>query len=156
MKKPIHYLCICLLLFCTTTVLSQSARERISLNNDWKFALGHAANPQADFNYGRALSFSKINFLQESTMLLADQELELAIPHTEEFDDSSWQSVQLPHDWAMSLGFDRNQPKIKGYRTIGGRAPEYSVGWYRKTFRQAVRPDRRYALEFEGIFRKRT
>lgn len=57
-------------------------------------------------------------------MLLADQESELSIPHTEEFDDSSWQSVQLPHDWAMSLGFDRNQPKIKGYRTIGGRAPE--------------------------------
>ena len=45
---------------------AQSQREKVLLNQDWLFAKGHAANPEKDFNYGQALSFSKIAFLQES------------------------------------------------------------------------------------------
>lgn len=123
------------------------------MNQDWKFAKGHAANPEKDFNYGQALSFSKINFLQESTMLLADQQSRMAIPHTERFDDSQWENVTLPHDWGMTLGFDRNQLKMKGYRTLSGRSPENSVGWYRKAFEMEAVKGCRYTLEFEGIFR---
>lgn len=59
-------------LLCTFRVSAQNMRERISMNPDWHFAKGHAANPEKDFNYGRALSFSKINFLQEATMLQAE------------------------------------------------------------------------------------
>lgn len=134
-------------------VNAQNMRERTLMNQDWKFAKGHAANPEKDFNYGRALSFSKINFLQESTMLLADQQSRMAIPHTERFDDIHWESISLPHDWGMSLGFDQSQLKIKGYRKLGGRSPENSVGWYRKTFGMEAVKGCRYTLEFEGIFR---
>lgn len=132
---------------------AQNMRERTLMNQDWKFAKGHAANPEKDFNYGQALSFSKINFLQESTMLLADQQSRMAIPHTERFDDSQWENVTLPHDWGMTLGFDRNQLKMKGYRTLSGRSPENSVGWYRKAFEMEAVKGCRYTLEFEGIFR---
>lgn len=86
-------------------------------------------------------------------MLQEDQESGLASPHTQHYDDSLWETVQVPHDWAMGLGFDKSQSKTKGYRRIGGRSPENSVGWYRKTFTASVRQGCRYMLEFEGIFR---
>lgn len=132
---------------------AQSQREKVLLNQDWRFAKGHAANPEKDFNYGRALSFSKIAFLQESTLLNADQESRVRIPHTQSFDDSKWDSITLPHDWGMALDYDKEQFKVKGYRKLGGRSPENSVGWYRKTFRPALLKGCRYTLEFEGIFR---
>lgn len=128
-------------------------RQRMLMNKDWKFAKGHAADPNKDFHYGQALSFSKINYLQEATMLMADQQSRLRVPHTERFDDSEWETVQLPHDWGMALGFDQNQLKIKGYRKLGGRSPENSVGWYRKTFELTPIKGCRYTLEFEGVFR---
>ena len=71
-------------------------RQRMLMNKDWKFAKGHAADPNKDFHYGQALSFSKINYLQEATMLMADQQSRLRVPHTERFDDSEWETVQLP------------------------------------------------------------
>lgn len=148
-----HFLIWVLCIIYALGIQAQNMRERILMNQDWKFAKGHAANPEKDFNYGQALSFSKINFLQESTMLLADQQSRMAIPHTERFDDSQWENVTLPHDWGMTLGFDRNQLKMKGYRTLSGRSPENSVGWYRKAFEMEAVKGCRYTLEFEGIFR---
>lgn len=140
-------------LLCTFIISAQNMRERIAMNPDWRFAKGHAANPEKDFNYGRALSFSKINFLQEATMLQADQKSHFSIPHTETYDDSQWEKVSLPHDWGMALEFDKDQLKVKGYRKLGGRSPENCVGWYRKTFGLKMKKECRYTLEFEGIFR---
>lgn len=48
------------------------------------------------------------------------------------FDDSRWQNVNLPHDWAI------NGPFYVGYPTeVGGgmgRLPSPGVGWYRNSF----------------------
>ncbi|EKU91585.1 hypothetical protein HMPREF9447_01299 [Bacteroides oleiciplenus YIT 12058] len=141
------------LLLCVSLANAQNMRKRILLNSDWRFAKGHAANPEKDFNYGRALSFSKINFLQEATLLQADQKSRFTIPHTEIYDDSQWERVSLPHDWGMTLSFAPDQLKVKGYRRLGGLSPENSVGWYRKNLKQTFVKGCRYHLEFEGIFR---
>jgi beta-galactosidase len=45
-----------------------------------------------------------------------------------EFNDSAWQAVRLPHDWAISGPFN---PSTHGY---AGKLPWQGVGWYRKTF----------------------
>lgn len=140
-------------LFLSVVLHAQSMREQFLLNQDWKFTKGHAADAAKDFNYGQALSFSKIAFLQESTLLNADQESRLRIPHTQQFNDSTWTDVSIPHDWGMALGYDKEQFKVKGYRTLGGRSPENSIGWYRKTFKPTLQPGSRYTLTFEGIFR---
>lgn len=131
---------------------THSPRERISLNKDWRFAKGYP-DPQKDFHYGQALSFTKIAFIQESTMLEADQESQLTVPHTQNFDDSKWEKICLPHDWGMKAEYAEDQFKVKGYRKLGGRTPENSIGWYRKTFKMNADRDCRYQLEFEGIFR---
>lgn len=134
--------------------LSADERVRIQMNHDWLFAKGHASDPSKDFNYGQALSFSKVAFIQESTMLLADQRSRLSIPHTQDFKDEEWEKIDIPHDWGMREGFAEDQFKVKGYRTFGGRSPENSIGWYRKHF-SINEPDNgsRFYLEFEGIFR---
>lgn len=43
------------------------------------------------------------------------------------FDDSGWQNVTLPHDWSVTLPFDRNCSSGTGYLPGG-------IGWYRIRF----------------------
>ncbi|HTG38924.1 glycoside hydrolase family 2 TIM barrel-domain containing protein, partial [Sphingomonas sp.] len=43
------------------------------------------------------------------------------------FDDSGWQSVTLPHDWAIAGPFIQDGP----YGGMG-RLPSWGIGWYRK------------------------
>ena len=44
------------------------------------------------------------------------------------FNDSNWQPVRLPHDWAITGPFNE---KVEGST---GKLPWAGVGWYRKTF----------------------
>ena len=65
------------------------------------------------------------------------------------FDDSSWQSVSLPHDWSVAGVFDPSNPSSfwGGFATGG-------AGWYRLAF---TPPDlgsrRRLLVEFEGVYK---
>jgi beta-galactosidase len=35
------------------------------------------------------------------------------------FNDSKWRTVNLPHDWAVELPFDRNADGSHGYKPMG-------------------------------------
>ncbi|AXR07618.1 beta-galactosidase GalB [Salinimonas sediminis] len=49
-----------------------------------------------------------------------------------QFDDSHWQAVDLPHDWAIAGPFySGDNPKVGGGM---GRLPSHGVAWYRKQF----------------------
>lgn len=46
------------------------------------------------------------------------------------FDDSKWENVDLPHDWAIKEPFFKgDQPEVGGGM---GRLPSHGVAWYRK------------------------
>ena len=63
------------------------------------------------------------------------------------FDDSRWQSVDLPHDWDISHAPEAGAPTLGG----GGYYPA-GTGWYRKTF---VKPDGEIvSLHFEGVYQR--
>jgi beta-galactosidase len=63
-----------------------------------------------------------------------------------DFDDSAWQAVRLPHDWAISGPFD---PKENGY---AAKLPWKGVGWYRKTFTlDKADAGRRVYFDFDGV-----
>lgn len=76
------------------------------------------------------------------------------------FNDSQWESVCIPHDWAIYGPFDRNndlqnvaitqnlekQASIKTGRT--GGLPYVGVGWYRTRF--DADPDKKTTLVFDG------
>ena len=62
------------------------------------------------------------------------------------FDDSAWEVVRLPHDWAISGPFN---PQENGY---AGKLPWKGVGWYRKTFTlDKAESGRRVYFDFDGV-----
>jgi beta-galactosidase len=62
------------------------------------------------------------------------------------FDDSNWQPIRLPHDWAIAGPFD---PQSSGY---AGKLPWQGVGWYRKKFTlQAADKGSQVYLDFDGV-----
>jgi beta-galactosidase len=71
------------------------------------------------------------------------------------FDDSKWRTLNLPHDWAVELPFVRDEVQNShGYKPLGRRYPETSVGWYRREFEiPASDLGRRISVEFDGAFR---
>lgn len=117
---------------------------RISLNEDWHFALGHASNPEQDFGHATEYFtyYTKANSIHNTG------------PYSLSFNDSAWQVICVPHDWATTLPYAQEASHSHGYHTIGWRYPEHSIGWYRRWFAvdsteiaQGVR------LVFDGIFR---
>lgn len=63
-----------------------------------------------------------------------------------DFDDSAWQAVCVPHDWAISGPFN---PQENGY---AGKLPWKGVGWYRKTFQlDEADAGRRVYFDFDGV-----
>jgi beta-galactosidase len=117
-------------------------RDRILFDTDWRFALGHASDPVRDF--GHATGF--FSYLAKTGY--GDG---AAAPG---FDDEGWRLVNLPHDFAIELPFDPRASASHGYRAVGPRFPENSVGWYRKRFCvPAGDLGRRIRLELDGAFR---
>ncbi len=116
-------------------------RERLLLDFDWKFQFGHGSDPARDLDFGS----KQEDFAKSGDFKLA----------TGKFDDSKWRQLNLPHDWAVELPFVRDESlQGHGYKPLGRKYPETSVGWYRRTF-DIPESDRgrRIVLEFDGAFR---
>jgi beta-galactosidase len=135
---------ITFILVCAYTTSAQVLRKQINFDDNWKFHFGNAADPAKDFNYKIAAIFSKTGKTDNTAL-------------DSKFNDSSWRTLDLPHDWAVELPFV-NSPNFDvqshGYKPVGGLFPETSVGWYRKRF-TIPRKDsgQRFQLQFDGIFR---
>ena len=64
------------------------------------------------------------------------------------FNDSSWRTLDVPHDWAIEGDFDEHNPSGTG----GGALPG-GIGWYRKTFTVSEKEKvRRFSIEFDGVY----
>ncbi|HTL69354.1 MAG TPA: beta-galactosidase GalA [Lacunisphaera sp.] len=73
------------------------------------------------------------------------------------FADISWRDVDLPHDWAIELPFDRNADLSHGFKALGPGYERNSVGWYRRKFElPAADAGQRIWLTFDGVFRDAT
>ena len=62
------------------------------------------------------------------------------------YDDSAWQSVTLPHDWSVTLPFDKSYSSGTGYLPGG-------VGWYRKHFTLEEVGKRKVFITFGGVYK---
>src|SRR5262249_57830090 len=93
-------------------VASPDARERRLLDFGWKFHLGN------EWGIGQNLSKSGTGMGPASVA----------------FSDASWRRVDLPHDWAVELPFDRHADDSHGFKALGRSFPQNSVAWYRRTF----------------------
>lgn len=120
------------------------AREKIRLDEGWKFALGHAADPQKDFGCGTEY----FNYLTKANSIHNEG------PYSPKFDDRDWQEVRVPHDWVTTLPYASEASHSHGYKTVGYKYPETSVGWYRKIVNIPSEDlGKHITLQFDGIFR---
>jgi beta-galactosidase len=115
-------------------------RERLSLDFDWRFKLGHAQDPARDFGFGaNQRTFAKAGATAANWAVS-----QLSDP---KFDAGAWATVTLPHDWGVELPFvdnpaykpsgkpdDEDLRAAHGYKPLGREFPDTSVGWYRRTF----------------------
>ncbi len=146
--KQVFATLICALCIVRSSFAAETGGEKfggVVINNDWTFAMGNAASKELDYTHGTEY-FTYICKAQSSNHSHA--------PIMPEFDDSSWQKVSLPHDWAVDLPYSPEASHSHGYKCIGWKYPENSVGWYRKHIEiPAEDKGKQFFIEFEGIYR---
>src|SRR5947209_10138064 len=116
-------------------------RERLLFDFGWKFFQGHGSDPARDLGFG----MGEGDFAKSGDFWFS----------TQKFDDSKWRDLGLPHDWAVELPFVRDpDQESHGFKPLGRRYPETSIGWYRRAF-DIPKGDsrRRIVVEFDGAFR---
>ena len=146
--KQVFATLICALCIVQSSFAAETGGEKfggVVINNDWTFAMGNAASKELDYTHGTEY-FTYICKAQSSNHSHA--------PIMPEFDDSSWQKVSLPHDWVVDLPYSPEASHSHGYKCIGWKYPENSVGWYRKHIEiPAEDKGKQFFIEFEGIYR---
>jgi hypothetical protein len=93
----------------TPRALADSPRESLSLDAAWKFHLGD--------DWPKALRLDKAG----ANAGPASENL---------FSDAAWRTVNLPHDWAIELPFDKSADMNHGYRAVGPGFETNSIGWF--------------------------
>jgi beta-galactosidase len=147
------------------TGAESSPRQRISLNDDWKFHKGDPngdsagllydvrpevndgnlgdkpadAEPTAAVKVATTQRVLKPWILPTGNGFIKDPAKRHRRPEGDpggdspfvqaRFDDSSWERVNLPHDWAIAGPFEAGNKGVSGGM---GRLPSPGVGWYRK------------------------
>lgn len=95
-------------------------------------------------SYGQSNTRSVLNFDNDWKFAGGD----FSDAWTNEFDDTSWRLLDLPHDWSIEGSFDRNAPA----GGAGGYLPT-GTGWYRKHFilkRSDLRMN--HVIMFDGVY----
>ena len=116
-------------------------RERLLFDFGWKFKHGHGTDPAKDLDFGaRQDDFAKTGEFGFAKI---------------GYDDASWRKLNLPHDWAVELPFVNDESLAShGFKPLGRRYPDTSVGWYRREFDISESDNgKRVTIEFDGSFR---
>ena len=124
-----------------TPDIDLAPRERLLFDFNWRFMLGHGSDPARDLGFGKGQG----DFAKTGDFTFARPK----------FDDSTWRKLNLPHDWAVELPFVNDDSlDSHGFKPLGRKYPETSVGWYRRTFDIPKSDEgRRIFVEFDGAFR---
>lgn len=96
-------------------------------------------------SYAQSSPRNTIDFNSGWKFLLCDDSL----ARIATYNDATWRSVTLPHDWSIEGSFSETNPA-----TNQGAALPGGIGWYRKTFvLPAVTGGKDVRIEFDGVYR---
>jgi len=76
---------------------------------------------------------------------------DIAGAETVSFPDQKWRELDLPHDWSIEGSFRPDNPS--GHQ--GGLLPG-GIGWYRKKFNLTAIAEKKYFIEFDGVYKNST
>jgi beta-galactosidase len=103
----------------------------------------------------------KIKFLDENWKFIQKDVKNASLP---DYDDSNWEQVTVPHDWAINKPFDMNidwqivqvvadgdkKPQLRTGRS--GALPCYGIGWYRNRIQIPLESKgKMFSIEFDGV-----
>ena len=135
----------------TNLSAAEPARERISINDGWRFQKDDPAEVAGSLDYSKIRDWELPNsaaFLKDPTVLPKRPEGNLAanVPYTQPgFDDSAWRKLDLPHDWAIEGPFKQEYSGKTGKLNFSGPV------WYRKHLDlPASDQGRRIYLDIDG------
>jgi beta-galactosidase len=107
--------------------------ERISLDAGWRFVQGDPPEAQGKLDYNTikdwveasGAEFTTNAALAAKTKPSGDPGGDISYARND-FDDSSWRLLNLPHDWGIEGPFHQEYPAETG------KLPWWGVAWYRK------------------------
>jgi beta-galactosidase len=134
MKHPLLAAVLVLLTLLTGVCLraaeAVAPRERVLLNDGWRFYKGDPQWMSPQFDY----TAIKPWILPSATPMLGATSPKLARPAGNlggdlecvrtEYNDSGWRELNLPHDWGIEGPFGQHIPGD------GGKLPWAGTGWY--------------------------
>jgi beta-galactosidase len=109
-----------------------SPRERISINDDWRFIKGDPPGDSQPMSYGEIKPWilpTGNAFIKDAARRHSQPQgsFDKAAGYVQDgLNDSAWRRLDLPHDWGIEGPFTTTG------RGDTGRLPFYGVGWYRK------------------------
>ena len=129
--------------FSTTAFSQTPVREKLSMDRNWKFHFGDAADTKNDFNFYLNYNYSKAGAAGGCI--------------SPNYIDDSWRTLDLPHDWVVEQDFANIKDEAlqdHGFKAVGALFPKASIGWYRKTFAvDAKDSGNKFNVHFDGVFR---
>ena len=161
MKKVIASTIV--VLACLGAVAQSSVRERELFNADWRFTKNDPDDILLKDTSGKGMK-SALDYKETKDWFCSNGSLfarpsdsvqvakrpkgnpggniSYAAPR---FNDNSWRSVTLPHDWGVEGPFNINLPGETG------KLPWVGAGWYRKHFTvPAINKAKRFFLDIDG------
>jgi beta-galactosidase len=115
---------------------NDTPREHLSLDSSWKFSL----NESLGAGYGR----EKGGYGSPAATRM-------------EFNDLTWRTINLPHDWAVELPFDKTATRNGGFKPIGSGFAKNNFGWYRRSLTlPSTDAGKRIYLQFDGAMHDAT
>lgn len=143
-----------LLLLSLLTVLQASFaladRQRVSINDGWKFQRSASANDGVSYNQMKPwmlpAAAQYINDASKRAQRPAGQPSSVSIAQAT-FDDSAWETLDLPHDWAVAGPFYNTTNAVIGGAM--GRLPIHGTAWYRRKI-PLTSNDESVFLEIDG------
>src|SRR6185503_13632471 len=126
------------------------ARERLSLNADWRFQKNDPPGAEGQLAYEKvkpwvvATGNKFANGAQKPARPAGN--LGTDVPYArKDFNDRGWRQLNLPHDWGIEGPFKQEYPGETG------KLPWWGVGWYRKHFRVLpAEKGTQFRLEIDG------
>ncbi|MCV9385111.1 beta-galactosidase GalB [Reichenbachiella ulvae] len=92
-----------------------------------------------------SLPRTEISFNENWQFTLADSTMDAS---NSSYDDASWRTLDVPHDWSIEGEFSEDHPA-----TAGGGALPGGIGWYRKTFKlDQNKAGKRVFVQFDGVY----
>jgi len=130
---------------------NSAARQRLSLDADWRFKKDDPAGSEGSLSYEKSRNWVNAT----GNELVAEEtarkprptgNLGETVSYTQrDFDDRSWRQLNLPHDWGIEGSFKQEYPGETG------KLPWWGVGWYRKHFNaSASERGRQFYLDIDG------